>query len=59
MKMSEIQITIKDSERLYGFILNKKLIIDDYELVDELEYKIIEDIKSMIQRYDGLIKESE
>jgi hypothetical protein len=55
-KMVDIQIIIKDNEN-YDLILNKTLSVADYELANELIYRIREDINHMIHRYHGLIKE--
>jgi len=54
--MHEIHIILKDTNE-YGFIINKKLLIGDYELVDELEYIILEIINYMKFKYSNLILE--
>ena len=56
MKMWNIQIILRDNDN-YDFIINKELIIDDAEIVDELEYMILEIIKYMKFKYSNLILE--
>jgi len=47
---------MKDNDS-YEFILNKKLIVLDAEIVDELEYMVERDINYLLSKYKKLINE--
>jgi len=56
--MFNIQVLIKDNDS-YDLILNRKLIVLDAEIVDELEYMVERDINYLLNKYKRLIKEGD